>query len=200
MSQMGNGYPVVVLAPVVGLAVYCVCHLLTARLWRPQTPYPALVASFFPGLLAVIGCTHAGLSTMHASTSDWVGYAILNLATYGALGWGYFHFVNLCIASLRIRILEEIVEQGGAVAVTHLRARYDDMHMLEKRLHRLVHGEHLACHDGRYYIANKAFLYVARFFELLRMIILGKTQTIPAVRDPAAATAPTHNTGRRGTP
>lgn len=195
---MGNGYPVVVLAPVVGLAAYCVCHLLTARLCRPQTPYPALVASFFPGLLAVIACTGAGLSTMHASPSDWIGYATLNLTTYGALGWGYFHFVNLCIASLRIRILEEIVEQGGTASGTHLRARYDDTQMLENRLRRLVHGGHLACHDGRYFIVKPPFLYVARFFELLRGLILGNLRSVPAVRDSQDSSAPISSDEARG--
>ena len=197
---MGNGYPLVVLAPVVGLAVYCVCHLLAARIWRLPTPYPALVASFFPGLLAAIGCTGTGLSTMHASTADWVGYATLNLATYGALGWGYFHFVNLCIASLRIRILEEIVEQGGAAGATHLHVRYDDTHMLENRLRRLVHGGHLACHDGRYFIGKRPFLDVARFFELLRGFILGHKRPVPSVRDSNNSSAPISSDEPRRTP
>jgi hypothetical protein len=55
--------------------------------------------------------------------------------------------------------------------------------MLENRLRRLVHGGHLACHDGRYFIGKRPFLHIARFFELFRGFILGRKRLVPSVRD-----------------
>jgi hypothetical protein len=177
---MHDGYPLVVLAAVVGLAVYCGFHVLLARLRRTTSPYPALVGSFIPGLLATIGATAAGLLAMHATPSDWCGFACLNLVTYGALGWGYFHFVNLCIASLRIRILEELMERGGEATVSHLFSRYNDEQMITARLERLERGGHLMRRDGRYVGGKPQFLYVARLFDVLRRSVLGTSS--PAAR------------------
>jgi len=170
---MHDGYPLVVLAAVVGLAVYCGFHVLLARLRRTSSPYPALVGSFIPGLLATIGATAAGLLAMHATPSDWCGFACLNLVTYGALGWGYFHFVNLSIASLRIRVLEELTEQGGDTPTGHLLARYNDEHLIATRIERLVYGGHLRVDAGRYLDGKPYFLWTARLFAGLRRLILG---------------------------
>lgn len=170
---MHDGYPLVVLAAVFGLAVYSGCHVLLAWLWRTVSPYPALVGSFIPGLLATIGVTSSGLLAMHATPSDWCGYGCLTLVTYGALGWGYFHFVNLCIASLRIRVLEELAEQGGAATTSHLLARYNDDHLIATRIERLVSGGHLRIEAARYLVGKPYFLWTARLFAGLRRLILG---------------------------
>lgn len=170
---MHDGYPLVVLAAVVGLAVYSGCHLLLSRMWQMASPYPVLIGSFFPGMITMAGATAVGLRALHASPSDWIGYGCLNVVTYGALGWGYFHFVNLCIASLRIRILEELMERSGEAPSSHLFSRYNDEQMITARLERLERGGHLICRDGRYVGGKPHFLYVSRLFDVLRRIVLG---------------------------
>lgn len=178
---MDFGYPLVVIAAVLGLATYCGAHLLLARFSHTASPYPPLIGGFVPGLLAAGAATTYGLFSMHAPVADCCGYAVLNLVTYAALGWGYFHFVNLCIASLRIRVLEELVEQGGTASRSFLFSRYNDDQLIETRLSRLIRGGHLVCNEGRYVGGKRHFLHVARFFEILRWLILG----------PGTARAPT---------
>lgn len=170
---MGTGYPMVVMSTVLGLAAYSGCHPLLARLWRVASPYPALITGFFPGLIVTTVATVTGLLTMQASFSDWIGYGLLNIVTYAALGWGYFHFVNLCIASLRIRVLEELMEHGGQATAAHLFARYNDDHLIATRIERLVRGGHLRFHANRYTCDKPYFLLTARLFAGLRRVILG---------------------------
>ena len=170
---MFASYPCLVLAPVVGLAVYCVTHLILTRVLSGRSPYPALVGGFGPGLLATLIVSGAALSKMQSGVADAIGYGLLNLTTYGALGWGYFHFVNLCIASLRIRVLEEIAEAGGTMGKQALLARYNTEGVIALRISRLTAGGHFVLRDGRYYSGKRNFLWVARFFELLRTFILG---------------------------
>lgn len=169
---MGS-YPWLVLAPVIGLAAYCLIHLLAAQVSRGPSPYPALVGAFAPGLLATALVSGWALHAMEAPWADVVGYGLLNLATYGALGWGYFHFVNLCIASLRIRVLEEIAEAGGEMDAAALLTRYNTEGMIELRISRLTSGGHLVVRDDRYHSGKPQFLLAARFFDLLRSLILG---------------------------
>ena len=170
---MSHGYPLVVLATILGLAAYCVSHVLLARCFRTASPYPPLLAGFVPGLLVASAATIAGLIELQASRADWIGYGGLNFVTYTALAWGYFHFVNLCIASLRIRVLEEVLEQGGATTARHLLAHYNDDQLIAARIDRLVTGGHLRINDGCYVIGKPYFLWTAMMFAGLRRIILG---------------------------
>jgi hypothetical protein len=170
---MANGYILLVLAPVIGLAVYCALHLTAAQFWRGPSPYPPLVGAFLPGLIATAVVSGYALYVMQAPWLDVVGYGVLNLTSYGALGWGYFHFVNLCIASLRIRVLEEIAEVGGEMDGAALLTQYNTDGMIGLRISRLTAGGHLVVREERYYSGKSQFLWAARFFELLRRLILG---------------------------
>jgi len=173
---MPKAYPLVVLAPVAGLFTYCICHVIASRIHRGASPYPSLVGSFFPGGAVTVAATAWGLMRLRPSAADAVGYALINMATFAALGWGYFHFVNLCIASLRIRMLEEIIEAGGFVPASDLQARYDDRRMIDTRIQRLVDGRHLIQRNSRYYSGKKQFLLAARLFDLLRRSIIGASR------------------------
>jgi hypothetical protein len=133
-----------------------------------------LVGAFAPGLLATACVSGWALHGMQASWIDIVGYGGLNLTTYGALGWCYFHFVNLCIASLRIRVLEEIAEAGGEMDAAALLTQYNTDGMIETRINRLTSGGHLVVREERYYSGKAQFLLAARFFDLLRSLILGR--------------------------
>lgn len=169
-------YPWLVVAPVAGLMVYCATHLMLTRLLKGRSPYPALIGGFGPGLLTTLGVSVAALWTMQADLVDAIGFGVLNLTTYGALGWGYFHFVNLCIASLRIRVLEEIVEAGGSLPAATLQSLYNTEGVVGLRISRLTTGGHLVERNGRFYSGRALFLLAARLFELLRNFILGANQ------------------------
>ncbi|NBV46644.1 MAG: hypothetical protein EBR86_13660 [Planctomycetia bacterium] len=104
---------------------------------------------------------------------DGTAYVVLDTLTYLALAFGYFNFVNLTIASLRIRLLEEIQQAGGALERARLVEKYDSREVVRVRVERLLRGGHLVERDGRLLRGRAVFLVVARIFDWLRWAIIG---------------------------
>jgi hypothetical protein len=171
---MQNIYPVVVSAPALGLAAYCLTQILVSRLAPGRSPYHSLKFGFMGGLMVAMVVSGWGVSRMTISPQDRTGYMVLNLLAYLALAFGYFNFVNLTVASLRIRLLEEIREAGGALPADALKAAYNSQEVVALRLQRLVQGGHLVEKNGRLHSGRLPFLIVARIFDGLHWCIFGR--------------------------
>ena len=172
---MQDSYPMVVLAPLAGLAAYCGSQLVVARSAAGRSPYYSLKVGFICGLMVSLGSSVVGAYRMPSTTLDRVGYLMLDLLTYLALAFGYFNFVNLTVASLRIRLLEEIREAGGALPASALQAAYNSHEVVAIRLQRLVQGGHLVEKNGRLHSGRLPFLIVARIFDGLHLLIFGRS-------------------------
>jgi hypothetical protein len=167
--------PMLAAAPVAGLAAYCVCHVLAARLLGSRSPYPALAVGSICGLVVAVALSCLGVQGTGAGASDVVAVLAMNVVAYLALAFGYFNFVNLTVASLRIRMLEELFEAGGTLPTSALLGRYDSVAVAALRTERLVRGGHVVERNGRYFRGRLQFLAVARIFDMLRWLILGRT-------------------------
>jgi hypothetical protein len=160
-------------APALGLAAYCLSHVLACRTIRGR-------GNYFPLMLGC-GCGFAVAAVISLAASllignnlvDMVAVGSMNVVCYLALAFGYFNFINLNIASLRIRMLQELAESGGSMAADDLTALYDVDSVIALRIDRLVAGGHLIERDGRYYSGKRKFLIVGRIFDFLRLVILG---------------------------
>jgi hypothetical protein len=168
-----DAYPLVVMSPVFGLGVYCFAHVLLSRLRIGKTPYVSLIAGFFIGSAADLSVSILAAMNLRVPSMDAFGWCLLSSLTYVALGWCYFHFVNLGIASLRIRVLEEIVEAGGTLQAVSLQDRYNDARMADARIQRLIAGGHLVARGERFHRGSARFLFTARLFAVLRHLIIG---------------------------
>lgn len=162
-----------VLAPVLAATVDVAGHLALSHLLSGGAQRPAILLGFTLGLAALIPLTLAGLPT-GAPVSESVAYTLLNLAAYWGLAFGYFAFVNLNIASLRIRILKELLESPSqSLSASDLLRRYGATEVLRRRLARLVDGKQLVLKDGRYRSGSPVFLTLARIMDGLKWLILG---------------------------
>ena len=65
--------PLVALAPVIGLAAYCVSHVITARIIRGRSPYPALAIGVLVGLAVTIAITLVACRRDAVSLVDTLG-------------------------------------------------------------------------------------------------------------------------------
>ena len=162
------------IAPVVGLAAYCVAQILVARIIPAENPYASLSLGFVTGFVSASCVTAIALCRLAPNPADTAGLALTNIMTYLALAFGYFNFVNLTVASLRIRLLEEIQRAGGSLERSQLLHLYSSDSVTCLRLARLVRGGHLVERDGRLLIGKTRFLAVARVFDALRWLILGR--------------------------
>lgn len=179
--------PLVALAPVIGLAAYCVSHVVTARIIRGRSPYPALAIGALVGLAVTIAVTIVACRRDAVSLGDTLALVGLNTLAALAFAFGYFNFVNLTIASLRIRILEELAEAGGRLPRAALLDRYGTASVADLRLARLLGGGHLVERNGRLHTGRLQFLLVARIFDGLRWLIFGPAYAAALRRPPAAA-------------
>jgi hypothetical protein len=146
-----NGYPVVVLAPVAGLAAYCISQIAIAHAAPGRSPYMSLSRGFLVGFAAVAVTTVAGVVVMRSGFVDGVGYGLLNLLTY----------------------LAEILDAGGELSAGRLRAAYNADSVSDLRLARLLRGGHLVERNGRLVIGRRRFMIVARIFDFLHWLIIG---------------------------
>jgi len=169
---MVDAYPWLVMAAPAGLVAYCLAHVLVSRLARKAGYFP-LMAGFAAGLIAAGTTSVASLAVMKAPVADWCALLAINFLAYAALGFGYFSFVNLNIASLRIRMLQELLESGGQIPRAELLGSYNSDQVIALRITRLIGGGHLVERQGRFYIGKKLFLALARVFELVRWFIMG---------------------------
>jgi hypothetical protein len=167
-------YPIVVLASVFGLAAYCASQMAICIALPRKSPYVSLAIGWFIGFFTTAAATLLPLVSMRSEIGDTVAYLLLNLSTYFALAFGYFNFVNLTIASLRIRLLEELNDAGGSISEAALLAEYNTENMMNTRFDRLLRGGHLLERDGRFFTGNRRFLFVARIYDLIRRLVFGR--------------------------
>ena len=176
---MADHRPLVALAPVIGLAVYCVGHIVAARLIRGRNPYPALAIGALMGIVVTVVITIVACVRSGDSAIDTIALTAMNAVAALGFAFGYFNFVNLTIASLRIRILEEIANSGGWLPRAALLERYGTGSVAHIRLARLVGGGHIVERNGRLYSGRLQFLLVARIFDAVRSLVFGPRQPRP---------------------
>lgn len=176
---MDDHRPLVALAPIIGLAVACAGHILAARLIRGRSPYPALALGVALGIVATVAISLVACVRGGDAPADALALTALNTVAALGFGFGYFNFVNLTVASLRIRILEELADAGGWLPRTALLDRYGTDSVAAIRLARLVEGGHLVERSGRLHTGRLQFLVVARIFGALRILIFGSRHTAP---------------------
>jgi hypothetical protein len=176
--------PFIAVAPVLGLAVYCLTHVVAARIIRGRSPYPALAIGALAGLMVTVASTFLACRRDAVSTVDTLALVGMNAIASLAFAFGYFNFVNLTVASLRIRILEELADAGGRLPRAELLDRYGTASVADLRLERLVAGGHLVERNGRLHTGRLQFLLVARIFDGLRWVIFGPSYAAGLRRPP----------------
>ena len=141
-------------------------------------PQWTLMRSIFAGFLAGF----ALLAAVEASALVWgqrtccdaLCSAAVNAMPYGALGFCYFHFINLGETARRIRIVREIDAAGRPLAREEILERYGAAEIVSVRIDRLLGAGQIVFRDGRYCLANPTVLYMARSIVLMKLLVLGK--------------------------
>jgi hypothetical protein len=172
---MEDAYPWAALAPVAGLAVACLSHVTISRLAGGRRQYTLLFLGFVAGLAAMLALSMAALSALGDSVADSAAILAFNLVAYAALGYGYFHFVNLNMASLRIRMLQELLEAPQGMSREKLLQLYDVEEVVTNRIDRLTRAGQMVEKERRLYGGGRTFLRLARTMDALRYLVLGRS-------------------------
>jgi len=150
------------LSPIAGLAVNCAAQVLLCR--RSGKLLNSVYRGFAGGAAACALACGFGQELAPA------------LVTYGALGYCYFHFINLGETARRIRIVRELAQAGeNGLTREELLARYNARTIVEARFARLLNNSQIIEKSGRLFPGKPAVLYMAWTILLMKRILLGRT-------------------------
>ncbi len=120
------------------------------------------------------GCAAGALCSLGLSWGLGWADVLTALLTFGGLSYGYSNFINVNYSSLRLRILKEMVREGGETTLADLQSRYGSEAILDRRLTRLVEWGQLREVGGRFLAERGGFYRLALTFLLLKKLLLGR--------------------------
>jgi hypothetical protein len=156
-----------VASPILALAINCAFYLLLRRAlaWRIGM---SILGGLCFGLAAIVGFVVDSLDYANVAFAELM---ICQFGTYLTLSFCFWTFLNLNITSLRIRVIRELLQAGGAIAVVELLASYSDAERLQRRLARLMNGRQIELVDGNWRLRSSLILIIARCIDVNRTIM-----------------------------
>jgi len=169
-----ENYAVLVLVPVFGMIANILAHVMVSRFNHGRSQIKCLILGFIFGLICAVAVSLAAYYKQ-VNDLDFASYLLLDCIAYTALAYCYFHFININIASLRIRLLHEVINYDCGLTEEAMLSRYNVQEMLDNRIQRLVSSNQLIEKQGIYFLGpNRTFLVLFWFFEALKFIFLGR--------------------------
>lgn len=169
-----QGYELLVLAPIFGMMGNVFAHVIASRFNQGRSQMKCILCGFSFGLIFMLFLPFLVHSRQKINL-DFISYLSLDIIAYASLAYGYFHFVNINVASLRIRILQEIADSPKELSEEDILCRYNAKQILDNRIERLISSNQLIEKQGYYFLGkNRTFLILFWFFEILKCVILGR--------------------------
>ena len=159
-------------APVIGIAVNVAVQVLVVHLTGRLAV--AILEGLASGLAATIAATFIALTASEAGPAAPVW--LVAVATYLALSFCFWAFLNLNITSLRIRMLREILRSSDGISRSDLTARYSADEFLRRRLDRLAQGKQLSFTGDRWRLESRTLLLLAQFLAAVRFLVLSEAE------------------------
>lgn len=155
-----------------GLFVNTLVQILAYRLIKSVGLLKSVILGFVIGFTTVMICGIAWYQTAMPDVMELMGQSALNLLTYVALGYCYFHFINLGETARRIRILRELLESKDGLTLEAILERYNAADIVTARLQRMVRNRQIVLNDGSFYIRKSALLYMGKAINGLKRVLL----------------------------
>jgi hypothetical protein len=161
------------LVPVIALALNVIVQVVSFRIIPKTGLLKSEYFGFFSGLFLLIPIEFWACFYSALHFKETVAIFIVNFLTYSALGYCYFHFVNLCETARRIRIVTELFYSKSGLLEQEILEAYNANEIIGRRISRLLgHGQVIE-ENGRYRIGNPLFLLMAKGVEIMKLVIFG---------------------------
>lgn len=161
-------YYLEVLNPAIGLSISVLAQILSYKYIAKRGLLKSFLFGFFAGFLSIISL---GLNTS-------IGILITNTISYAALGYCYFHFINLGETARRIRILREICDSREGLPMEEILKKYNAKEIVEKRINRLLNNNQIICKDEKYYTGSRTMLWMAKIIMAMKIILLQRNNEV----------------------
>jgi hypothetical protein len=149
-------------------------QLALCRYFRRLGLLDTILIGFLCGFVLLLGIEMIFIVAAKLPVADCCGQLAMSGITYAALGYGYFHFVNLGETARRVRIMRELYDSRTGLSMKEILERYNARTIVDLRLARLTANGQVICRDGRYYIGKRTVLFMAKIIVALKLIVLGK--------------------------
>ncbi len=129
------------------------------------------VLGFVAGFVALV------VANFFLPKFDWA-IAAVNAGLYVSGGYCYFHLINIGEASIRIRILRELMHSSEGLTEEQILAQYDCKWIVDARMKRLLSSGQILKRNDLYFEAKPQLLHYARIFRFLKWFVLGSVKPI----------------------
>ena len=159
--------------PFISLLVNIVIQVVSCRFFTALGLLRSVAIGFLVGLMCVFFIEY--LTFREAETLVGYGFATAAcLAIYVALGYCYFHFVNLGETARRIRILIEIYRSSDGLSRDEILVRYNADEIVNKRMKRLLANGQIIYKNGKYFIGSPIMISIASIILFMKKLLLGR--------------------------
>lgn len=163
-----------VLNPIICLGINAFFHVTSFRFISKLGMLKSIVLGFLLGLFSLFLLEYLIFIKAGIAINTFLFNLTTNLIIYSALGYCYFHFINLGETARRIRILREIHESEDGLTEKEILKHYNAKEIVEKRLARLLDNKQVIYKDGRYFIGKPLILWISKIMLLMKILIIGK--------------------------
>jgi len=163
-----------IISPLIGLIVNALTQVIGFRLSPKFSLLKSIILGFLMGFIFVFLSELVRLFNDGRTTWQAIGVFLTNLLTYTALGYCYFHFINLGETARRVRILREIYDSNNGLSIDEILARYNAKIILQYRIDRLIRKRQAILNSGKFKIDNPTVLYMAKIIKLFKLIFVKK--------------------------
>jgi hypothetical protein len=168
-----TGQWTITIAPLAGLVFAVLTQIAAVHVSRGKVG-ASIIIGIIAGLAVTIAAIALGRAEAPGATGGFVDAWLLGIATYLALAFGFWAFLNLNITSIRIRLLRQLRRAGGHMPLSDMAVFYTPAERLRRRLERLEKGGQIRCEDGRWRLRSWQVLAIARCVEAWRSFILSR--------------------------
>jgi hypothetical protein len=163
-----------VVVPGIALMINVIAQF-TAALLRPRAGFVrSVLIGFAAGLISLWALGYLIHSYQSDPPPEEAAILLVNTATYIALAYCFFAFLNLGKTSVRIRIFSELQQSRHGLTAEEVLALYNYREIVELRLDRLLNSKQVTKRDGRYFLDGRLLWSLALAVRSVKRLLLGK--------------------------
>ncbi len=160
--------------PIIALGINVIVQIVIFKLDKGRKLLRSVFTGFATGALSAGAIESLIVLAAGAPVKNFIPALVVDITTYSAMGYCYFHFINLGETARRIRLLRELNDAPEGLTEGEILSRYNAKEIIDVRLTRLLNNKQIILRDARYYVANPAMLFISRALAFMKLIILGK--------------------------
>ena len=134
----------------------------------------SIFLGFFAGIFSLLALEFYIFSVYPGPLQDFIADVLVSFMTYSALGYCYFHFINLGETARRVRIVRELLDAKEGISLDEILKRYNAEEIINRRLVRLVEANQVVFKDNKYFINGVIVLLMAKILSFFKLLLLNK--------------------------